>query len=217
MKVIIKQKRLSNIINSAEKVFFENDFSKTSVSDICKIANCSRTTFYSHFESKENVYLAVVNKSFQQFLMYFSRVPTGGKNGRERILELAKTYLEFSKQHPKNYLLILDFYTILKKIENKSENASTHILIECPYFEEVKINAKLPFKVMIEEIKSGQWDQSISSKRPAKLIFLNVWAFLIGATNLAPYSDNSQAPDSIFVEEQDWTKNILAEINRMIS
>lgn len=38
----------------------EKNYSKISVTDICKVANCSRNAFYLHYESKENLYNAIL-------------------------------------------------------------------------------------------------------------------------------------------------------------
>jgi AcrR family transcriptional regulator len=119
MKEAIKDERLKHLIQSAENVFFEKGFSKTSVSAICKAANCSRTTLYSHFENKENVYLAVINNSFKIFLRYFINIKFSNENGLEKMLKYAKGYIDFSKQYPKNYSMIADFYTLLRTVKNE--------------------------------------------------------------------------------------------------
>ncbi|MEL6867951.1 MAG: TetR/AcrR family transcriptional regulator, partial [Bacteroidota bacterium] len=75
---------------------------------------------YKYFENKENLYLAVVNKSFHLFLENFVDLRLTGNNGLEKVLAYAQGYISFYKRFPKNYLMILDFYTLLNSLNNKS-------------------------------------------------------------------------------------------------
>lgn len=218
MKSVIKEKRLTHLIDSAELVFFEKGYAKASVSDICKIANCSRTTLYSHFDNKENIYLAVVNKSFKQFLNYFSKLKTQEGKGLDRILTYTKGYIDFSKQAPKNYQMILDFYAILKNNGAEALLSETYqLLTACSYFKIVQQNAKLPFELLLQEIKNGQKDSSIQRQISPQTLFLNIWAYLIGVTSLTSPSKQKQPINILGVEMEDWESNTLMVIKQMLS
>lgn len=218
MKSVIKDKRLMHLIDSAEQVFFEKGYAKTSVSDICKIAGCSRTTLYSHFDNKENIYLAVVNKSFKKFLGYFSALDIQEKLGINRILAFSQGYLNFSKQYPPHYQMILDFYSILKNNGNKAlQSESYRLLTQCAYFEIAQKNAKRPFDLLIQEIKKGQEDGSIVASAAPQTLFLNIWAYLIGVTNLTNSTEQQQVMNILGVKIQDWEANTLSVIERMLT
>ncbi|MEM6321679.1 MAG: TetR/AcrR family transcriptional regulator [Bacteroidota bacterium] len=215
MKSTIKEQRLAHIIDSAEEVFFEKGFSKTSISDICKVASCSRTTLYSYFENKENIYLAVVNKSFQQFLKHFFDLKISSGTGLQRILALAQGYLDFSKQSPKEYQMVLDFYTILKNSQDKVLQSESYALLQkCTYFTIVQENAQLPLQQMIHVIEYGQKDGSIRNNTAAESLFFNIWAYLIGVTNL---SNNRNTIRILGVQMQDWEDNTLLTIEQLLS
>lgn len=218
MKPLIKENRLTHIIDCAENVFFEKGFSKTNISDICKSANCSRTTLYSHFESKENIYLAVVNKSFQQFINYFLKFDITEGNGMDKILRLAKGYIDFSKRSPRNYALILDFYNILKNIKNKKTRSDIDIsLSKCSYFKEAQKNAELPSTFMVKIIEGGQKDGSINDEASAQILFLNIWAFLIGSSSLFNFSVNRKTVTLLGLKIEAPDENTLAFIKKILS
>lgn len=217
MKPLIKENRLLHIINCAEEVFFEKGFSKTNISDICKSANCSRTTLYSHFDSKENIYLAVVNKSFKKFINFFLEFDLKEGRGLEKMVRLAKGYINFSKKAPQNYALILDFYSTLKKLSNKKLQSDTDIILsKCSYFEPVKKKAELPSTFLIQIIKEGQKDGSINDKLSAEMLFLNVWAYLIGSSNLFNYS-SQQNFDILGVKMENLEENTLLVVGKILS
>lgn len=218
MKTVIKERRLANIIDAAEDIFFEMGFAKANISDICKVAKCSRTTLYNHFDSKENIYLAVVKKSFKKFLSFFKELLPIESKALETVITLSKGYIVFSKKHPKHYQMVLDFHMILKSINNKNlQSQSFTLLSECRYFDEVQAIAKLPTSLLIEEIKKGQHDGSISARDSADVLFLNIWAYLIGVTNLANYSKTQNTISISGIKMKDWEKNTTSIIRSMLT
>ncbi|MEL6255105.1 MAG: TetR/AcrR family transcriptional regulator, partial [Bacteroidota bacterium] len=80
MKAVIKEGRADHFIQHAQEVFFNKGYARTTISDICKKADCSRTTLYSYFESKENLYLAVIERAFRKFLAYFGKLRAEGNS-----------------------------------------------------------------------------------------------------------------------------------------
>jgi len=217
MKAEIKNNRLKNIIANAEHVFFEKGFSKTSISDICKAVNCSRTTLYSHFENKENIYLAVINNSFTCFLDYFITLKIDGKNGLDKILGYAKGYIDFARKFPKNYLMILDFYTLLRSIDNKAlQSDAAALLSKCSFFPKVKKNAEIPFTFLVAVIKEGQKDKSINPNISADVLFLNIWAYLMGSSHLYDFSSDQNINLSD-LKMKSIDQNILFFIEKMLT
>lgn len=217
MNVEIKDTRLRHIIASAADVFYEKGFARTSISDICKSANCSRTTLYSHFENKENVYLAVINNSFENFLHYFTNLNVDSTTGLNQMLDYAQGYIEYAKQYPKNYEMILYFYSLLKSVNNKALISDVDIaLSQCAFFPQVKKNAEIPATFLVKVIRNGQKDSSISNKQSADTLFLNVWAYLIGCSNLfnLAMTRNTQM---LGLKIKSLDKNILNIVERILT
>lgn len=217
MRLEIKDVRLKNIVSGAETVFFEKGFSKASISDICKTVNCSRTTLYNYFENKENIYLAVVNKSFQVFLDYFIQLKSEEKNGMGKIIGFAKGYIAFSKEYPKNYAMILDFYALIRKTNSNASLADADTqLVECSFFPEAKKNAEIPLGYLVNTIREGQKDSSINKDISAEVLLLNIWAYLIGSSHLYNFRDSNQNIALLNVRMDAVEENVLMFIEKIL-
>lgn len=191
MKELIKENRADNIIQHAQEVFFTKGYSRTTISDICKMADCSRTTLYSYFESKENIYLAVVNKAFKKFLNHFTQLEIKEKSGLERVIAISVEYIQFSKDAPQFYQVVLDFYGILRNINANTPQTEALLKIkEGSYFEEVKNISQLPIQLLLGEIKNGQKDKSINKNFTANEHMVNIWAYLKGISDIVPIANN---------------------------
>ncbi|NRB46278.1 MAG: TetR/AcrR family transcriptional regulator [Saprospiraceae bacterium] len=187
MKAVIKESRADHIIQHAKEVFFKKGYSMTAISDVCKSAGCSRTTLYSYFESKENLYLAVVKKTLSRFLGHFAALELEGKSGMDRVLTLAQGYLDYAQAAPQYYQVMLDFYGILRSINETAVQVEAHRKIkEGIYFEHVNELAQLPFKLLTEEIQTGQMDGTINSSTSPVEHMMNIWAYLKGISDVSP-------------------------------
>ncbi|MEO1626443.1 MAG: TetR/AcrR family transcriptional regulator [Bacteroidota bacterium] len=191
MKETIKASRSDHIIGCAREVFFKKGYSKTAISDVCKLAGCSRTTLYSYFASKENLYLAVVEKTFRKSLDHFSQLDLESKTGLERVLSIATGFVDFAQKMPQHYQLMLDFYTILRSIGEETGQTEAQTKIEeSPNFEGVKELAQLPLQLLIEEIQRGQEDGTINKDASSVEYMMSVWAYLKGITDVSPFVRN---------------------------
>lgn len=218
MKSTIKEGRLNKIIDFAEDIFLEKGYAKASISDICKRANCSRTTLYHHFESKENVYLAVVHKSFKIFLDYFLELSLDGESGKSKMMRLAEGYLQFAQTHPKPYSLILDFYSLLKDIQQEEDQSDmVQLLSKASYFERVQKQATYPANYLIRIIETGQGDGSIQQDTSAETLFLNVWALLIGSSSLFNFSNTGRKGNYLGLKAQISPAEVAKLVGKILS
>ncbi|MEM7513545.1 MAG: TetR/AcrR family transcriptional regulator [Bacteroidota bacterium] len=191
MKETIKKSREEHIILHAQEVFFNKGYSNAAISDICKSADCSRTTLYTYFETKENLYLAVVKRTFNKFLRHFAQLDLEGKKGLDRVLTLAIGYLEFAGSHPQYYQEILNFYGLLRSINEKAVQTETQSKIKnSANFEDAKAFAQLPLKLLASEIQKGQEDGSIQKRTSPQIHMMNIWAYLKGISDLSPIVKN---------------------------
>lgn len=216
MKEVLKEQQIQYIIDKAEGIFFTKGYAYTNISDISKAAKRSRTTIYSYFTSKENLYMAVIYKSLGGFIEALEAIETATKNGLEKVLLYSKGYLEFCKKHPQRYQMILDYYTYVRTSVIPAQEEENE-LIEYNYFEKVKKIALIPLKIMVDEIKKGQEDQSITSELPPETLFINIWAQLIGITHLARNMSGQNSFILLDVEVKDWQHNTLGIIQNLLT
>ncbi len=187
MKAVIREERIDHLVLSAREVFSNKGFAKTSISDICKQARCSRTTLYSYFATKENLYLAVVQKAFNDFLNHFASLQNQSLSGYDQIRSYALGYYSFSVQMPKQYDFVIDFYNVLRNIDDETVRTEGHAdILNSSNFESLKQLAQLPFQILTEEIKKGQQDGSINKSYSCEQHMINLWAYLKGITDVMP-------------------------------
>jgi len=217
MKQRIRDKRQKVIIDSAENIFFEKGYANSNLSEICIEANCSRTTVYTYFKNKENLYLAVVNQSFIKFLKYLASIEIKGKNGLESLLLYAKAYIDFSNSFSKHYQLMLNFHNMLRTLNIEEQNTADILkLKESEYFLKVRKKAEMPFRNLDFIIQFGQQDGSIKSKSESKILAVNLWSFFIGASVLFEFNSENETQNIAGLEVNLNVKNYYETINRIL-
>lgn len=107
-----------NLRSAMLQLLKEKEFQKIAVTDICKLANCSRNAFYQHYEGKENLYQAIVTDiviaieescrpvveslsdlDFEAEKLYLSNILTAVEDNRSVLTQLLMLPQEdFSKQ-----------------------------------------------------------------------------------------------------------------------
>jgi AcrR family transcriptional regulator len=106
------------IIKLAGKLFAEKGYDSVGVAEICDAAEVSKGTFYHHFESKESLFLTLLEKWLEvvdQKLSCFSQLNSTWEDGLSYITQFLKELaLESSKQN----IIFLEFYS--KAIRNQS-------------------------------------------------------------------------------------------------
>lgn len=59
----------SDLLNKIEILFFDNAFSEVSMDEIAKELNMKKPSLYYHFPSKEEMFLSVLNHSFDKYML----------------------------------------------------------------------------------------------------------------------------------------------------
>lgn len=62
------EERRAELINVAQKLFFEKGYNDTTVRDIIKAVNGSQGMFYHHFKSKDEIYHAVMEQFVSNYI-----------------------------------------------------------------------------------------------------------------------------------------------------
>jgi TetR/AcrR family transcriptional regulator, mexJK operon transcriptional repressor len=64
----LDEERLTELLDVAAEVFISEGFSAASTNEIARRANSSKTTFYSRFPTKEQLFLAVIERRMNRIL-----------------------------------------------------------------------------------------------------------------------------------------------------
>ena len=85
------------IVEAAERVVRERGLARTTTKEIARAAGYSEGTLYKHFESKEDLFLAVLAERFPSFVVLVEDLPARVGRGtvRETLQEVANNALAY--------------------------------------------------------------------------------------------------------------------------
>lgn len=161
-----KQELRERILEAAVQVFAEEGYESTSIRSIAKRIEYSPATIYLYFKDKNELLFAIHEIGFELLLQEMQKVATI-ENPLERLREIARTYIQFSIDHPEHYNLMFILMAPMEVIEKKE-----------PWNEGQ--NAFGFLQMVIQEcMEQGL----IKSGKPMEWAFFN-WAFVHGLVSL---------------------------------
>jgi TetR/AcrR family transcriptional regulator len=89
------------ILDAAEQLFAENGYTGTTLRDIAARAGLRNPSIYNHFDGKESLYLAVLERGLRPMLQLFTKLASAAAEGRGIDLRLVDGLLEVLAEHPK--------------------------------------------------------------------------------------------------------------------
>lgn len=94
-----KAQRRKEIIDAAEKLFFEKGYDNVSMNDISKVVELSKATLYLYFENKEELFFAIVLRGAQILYGIVLRESKKARTSFEKLAAFRDAYYEFSKEY----------------------------------------------------------------------------------------------------------------------
>lgn len=121
-----REARREEIVNAAQKVFFEKGIAGTTVDEIAQVAELSKGTLYLYYHSKEDLYLAVVCRGLEIMYQMFERAVATGEDPVKLIVNLRDAYQAFFRDHR-------DFFRTFIFFENAQmhSQASDQMKLQC--------------------------------------------------------------------------------------
>jgi len=84
------------ILLSALKLFSSKGYEGTSVREICEAAEITKPTLYHFYGSKEGVYRALVEGTFEEFRVGLTRLLETPGTAEDRLRQVARSYFEYA-------------------------------------------------------------------------------------------------------------------------
>jgi len=106
--VVVKDKVRADIVNVARKIFTHQGFKKTTMEDVAHGSGKGKSSIYYYFQSKEEIFEAVVEKEAEELRIALEKVIKSGKDPMERL----KDYIMFRLYHART---VSNFYAALKE------------------------------------------------------------------------------------------------------
>lgn len=156
---------IENIITISAKLFAEKGYDKTSMQDIVDAVGMSKGGIFYHFDSKEEIFNAVMEKQFEQIIetinQWFDEMH--GLTAKEKLRGLIKRNLMDEK--------------IIKEASNMVSSAIESPQIILAFTQN---NVKKLAPIIADVIQEGIEDRSISTAFPNEcaeilLLLLNFW------------------------------------------
>ena len=92
--------RRNQILDAARKCFIEKGYFPTRMEDVAKEAQLSKGGIYFHFEGKQQVFEALVQKEYDDSVTFLTQLSKEIGSYRELFEKLGSYYLDFFRQRP---------------------------------------------------------------------------------------------------------------------
>jgi TetR/AcrR family transcriptional regulator len=103
-----KEKRREEILDAAQKVFFEKGLALATMDDIAGVAELSKATVYLYFDSKEDLYLAVAMRGLKLLYDQFQVIVETEPSVVRALMQVKHAWVNFFNVH-RNYFRMLSF------------------------------------------------------------------------------------------------------------
>jgi AcrR family transcriptional regulator len=104
-----KEARRDEIINAAEKVFFEKGVSVATMDDVAGTAELSKGTLYLYYRCKEDLLVAVAYRGLEIMYKLFHEAISTGEPPVKLIANLGEAYFKFFAEY-RNYFRMMYFF-----------------------------------------------------------------------------------------------------------
>ena len=108
-----KEMRRKEIIDTAEKLFFEKGYENISMADIAEGSELARSTLYLYFKNKKEIYLTISIRGTEILNQMFKEYYKKGKTGIEKVKMLMTAFYKFYKEYPDYYDVNWSSYKVL--------------------------------------------------------------------------------------------------------
>ena len=94
-----KEQRKNDIVDAAERVFFDKGHENATMDDVAEEAELSKGTLYLYFKNKEDLYLAIHLRGNRILHSLFEKAVKNQKTGIEKTRAIGKAYIEFYEKY----------------------------------------------------------------------------------------------------------------------
>ena len=101
------------ILDAAKVVFFRDGFMAANLDEVAENASVAKGTLYRYFESKADLYVAVLADNGDGFTQRLEEAVAGGERGLEKLERLSQFYYDYWVRHP-------EYFQIFWAIDNQS-------------------------------------------------------------------------------------------------
>lgn len=109
-----KEQRRQQIIDAAEKVFFQYGFEAASMDMVAEAAELSKATLYSYFNSKEELYFNIFKRGEAILMGFIEKAMQNAQAFPDKLLASLKAVVRF-KQKYKKYFDVMEYFMSVRQ------------------------------------------------------------------------------------------------------
>lgn len=163
------------IIDAAEELFLEHGFHATRVSEVARLADVSIGSIYVHYDNKEGLFAALIDRALDTEARYFdAALESTTLSDFEKILALGEAYLQFFRDHPGYFRLLM------LPVDAISDEATRSPLVR-QIFERGAAQRKRLARVIENCVEQGVLRDDVDSDRAANFWWA-AWTGVIALT-----------------------------------
>ena len=168
-----RERRRLEIIQAAELVYSEKGWDALTVEQVARKARLSRALVYVYFQDRDDLHLAIVERSLEQLQRQMRSAAAAEHLGIDKVEAIARAYVDFARDVPHAFDACSRFHAR----PSGERPASARLCADA---------AASLLRVIASSIKTGVADGSIRADLGAPaLAALALWGFLHGMTQLS--------------------------------
>jgi len=101
-----KEHRREEIIDAAQRIFFEKGLSIATVDEIAEAAELSKGTLYLYYKSKEDMYLAVMMRGMEKLYGNFEAIINSDDSTIHKLAKFGESYKEFFRSNREFFRMV---------------------------------------------------------------------------------------------------------------
>ncbi len=170
------------ILDSAVALFTTKGYQATRMEDVAKNAGISKGLTYFYYKNKEDLFMALTKKAFDQFKDEFREVyKSNGKSGLQKTSDLLIRICAFAKRNQVYYDSIINFLDLVKQYNNpETREMINPLILKSSHFLKLLEVHQDPAKIGISIVIQGQKDGSIRPELQPEITFFAIWSMIIG-------------------------------------
>jgi AcrR family transcriptional regulator len=169
-----KEQRKKDIIDAAERVFFDKGHENATMDDVAEEAELSKGTLYLYFKNKEDLYLAIHLRGNKLLHTMFEQAFKQNKTGLDKTRAIGKAYVDFYKNYP-DYFNALVYYESREIDYSDKNSVATECLME----------GKTTLEILIKALETGMKDGTIRRDLDPLKTAITLWGHTTGIVQLA--------------------------------
>ena len=174
-----KEHRREEIIDAAQKIFFQKGLVATTMDEIAEAAELSKGTLYLYYSSKEDLYLTVMIRGMDILYDMFSQGISSGEPTLKTIAGLGESYYEYFKQH-RNYYRMSHFF----------ENPQFHKQVSPEMLQSCAAGNQKVWQLVVNLIKRGIDEGVLQKNIDPKNAAVILWSTCNGLMRQMDREDN---------------------------